>query len=414
MLGLAFVAVLFWVFRDRTTVSQRRAQPPWDIEQDKSADKRELSQQDEPSQLELQAIANAKRMEKEALAKAANQRAQLEKDADTEPKRPLTTDLHPAYHSLLKEYPFQNCRTQRGQEVNIILVRAAMNRRQRLLYEKYKHNILFLGISSFEDYPLPSVNPFSGRYPADEYVGLFPGFLHMMHEPQKYFPPHVKTILMSQSDFSLPYYSERDYAVPRKYDFTYSGSDQDVARDCVGWSSFAKNWTFVKQALEVMCSEYNLTGVLVATKDKQNRKACTIPEKCKGLILQTQFLDQRDFFGYLRESRFAFLPQIHDASPRVSTQALAHDVPMLMNAYISGGWKYMNAKTGEFFHDMTDFRQSLEKILKYADTPKHYEPRKYVRENYGDENSGPRLLKFVQDNFLDRVKLPEGTTSLLI
>ena len=27
-----------------------------------------------------------------------------------------------------------------------------------------------------------------------------------------------------------------------------------------------------------MCTEYNLTGVLVATKDKQGVKACTIPE----------------------------------------------------------------------------------------------------------------------------------------
>ena len=28
------------------------------------------------------------------------------------------------------------------------------------------------------------------------------------------------------------------------------------------------------------------------------------------------------------------------------TQALAHDVPVLMNAYISGGWKYVNEHTG--------------------------------------------------------------------
>ena len=55
--------------------------------------------------------------------------------------------------------------------------------------------------------------------------------------------------------------------------------------------------------------------------------------------------------------------QVHDASPRVSTQALIHDVPLLMNRHISGGWKYMNDRTGEFFSDITDFREALEAIL---------------------------------------------------
>ena len=79
---------------------------------------------------------------------------------------------------------------------------------------------------------------------------MLPAWLHMMRAPDalKYFPPHVKVLLMSQSDFSLPYPPKRDYAVKKKYDFTYSGSDQDVANECVGWSSFAKNWSFVVEA----------------------------------------------------------------------------------------------------------------------------------------------------------------------
>lgn len=56
---------------------------------------------------------------------------------------------------------------------------------------------------------------------------------------------------------------------------------------------------------------------------------------------QTVYLDQNAFFGYLKQSRFSFLPQVHDASPRVSTQALSHDVPVLMNKNIKGGWKYV-------------------------------------------------------------------------
>ena len=39
--------------------------------------------------------------------------------------------------------------------------------------------------------------------------------------------------------------------------------------------------------------------------------------------------------------RFAYIPQVHDASPRVTTQALMNDVPLLMNRNIMGGWKYV-------------------------------------------------------------------------
>ena len=234
------------------------------------------------------------------------------------PPHALSSQLHPHYTKLIKEYPFQPVRNERGNFVNVILVRSPFRSiRQKELFERFKDELLFIGISSFEDFPLPPPNPFSSKYQADAYVGLFPGFLHMVREPEKVFPAHVKLLLLSQSDFALP---PKGPEMPKKYDFTFSGSDQDVQRDCVGWSSYAKNWTFAKQALEVMCSE-GITGVLVATKDKQGKKACSIPPNCEGKIIQTTFLSQGDFFSYVQQSKFLFVPQVHDASPRVTTQA---------------------------------------------------------------------------------------------
>jgi len=324
------------------------------------------------------------------------------------PSPALSTMLHPEYKRLIKEYPFQPVRNQNGDFVNVILVRSPFrSSHQWDLFKQYKDSLLFIGISSFEDFPLPPPNPFSSKFPVDTYVGLFPGFLHMEREPEKVFPPDVKLLLMSQSDFALP---PKGPNMPKKYDFTFSGSDQDVYRDCVGWSSFAKNWTFAKEALEAMCSQ-GVTGVLVATKDKKGRKACTIPPNCEGKIVQTTFLAQEEFFNYVRQSKFLFVPQVHDASPRVTTQALALDVPLLMNRNIIGGWKYVNEKTGEFFHDMSDFRDSLARILSKADRHE-YEPRKWVLENAGDQNSGIKLKNFIAENFADRVKLPEGTRML--
>jgi hypothetical protein len=165
-----------------------------------------------------------------------------------------------------------------------------------------------------------------------------------------------------------------------------------------------------------MCSpEFNVTGVLVANKNKAGTKACTIPESCKGKIVQTTFLDQRKFFGYLSQARWAFLPQICDASPRVSTQALSMNKPLLMNKNILGGWKYLvPGETGEFFHDMSDFKASLRKILDNTrGTSSPYKPLDFVNQNYGNVNSGKRLLEFIVEHFGERVEIPEGTTELL-
>eukprot|EP00985_Skeletonema_marinoi_P020818 scaffold12439_cov106-Skeletonema_marinoi.AAC.3 len=243
----------------------------------------------------------------------------------------------------------------------------------------------------------------------------------MMHQPSEHFPPNVKTLLMSQSDFNLeePYFFGRQQQAQKEeilYDFVYSGGDQDVETDCVGWASYNKNFSFVREALEVMCSdEFNVTGVLVANKNKANTKACTIPSSCDGKIVQTTFLDQRQFFTYLSQARWAFLPQICDASPRVSTQALSMNKPLLMNRNIMGGWKYLlPGVTGEEFNDIHDFRAQLRKILDNTRGKNNpYEPIEFVRENYGNPVAGVRLLEYVKSHWGHRVDLPDGTKFLV-
>ena len=129
-----------------------------------------------------------------------------------------------------------------------------------------------------------------------------------------------------------------------------------------------------------------------------------IPPSCKGKILQTTGLPQDKAFDYIRQSRFLFLPQVWDASPRMAVEAMTMNVPLLMNWPIIGGWKYIvSGRTGEFFHDHLDLRQSVEHLMANLDG---YEPRKYVLEHYGEENAGTKLRKFIEENFGDRVALP--------
>jgi hypothetical protein len=135
--------------------------------------------------------------------------------------------VHPDYIRIIQRYAFQPVMNNNGEYVNVILVRSPFRQADdEDLYAFYKDDILFLGISSFESFPLTSPNPYSTNYPEEKYLNLFPGFLHMMRDPDEHFPRNVERILMSQSDFVLdgPAKIGREHANDEKiYDFVYSG-----------------------------------------------------------------------------------------------------------------------------------------------------------------------------------------------
>jgi hypothetical protein len=135
--------------------------------------------------------------------------------------------LHPDYFRITDRYAFQPVMNNNHVFVNVIVVRSPFrNRDDEDVYKFYQDEILFLGLSSFESFPLKSPNPYSAEYESDYYLNMFPGFLHMMRDPNEYFPTSVKTILMSQSDFMLdgPEKFRLEHANDKKiYDFVYSG-----------------------------------------------------------------------------------------------------------------------------------------------------------------------------------------------
>ena len=67
----------------------------------------------------------------------------------------------------------------------------------------------------------------------------------------------------------------------------------------------------------------------------------------------------------------------------------------------------------EFFHDMSDFPTQLQKLLAGTNTPGRYQPRAWIRKNYGNDHAGKRLLDFVVDNFGHQVHIPSETSLLL-
>jgi hypothetical protein len=140
----------------------------------------------------------------------------------------LSKDCFLAHFLLdLDLHPFQPVRDEKGRLVNVMLVKSSFGLpEEKAAYEKYKNDILFLGIMSYETFPFPSPNPYGNQFGREEYIDKFPGWLNMYHNPDEIFPDHVKVVQMSQSDFGLPavdYQNEVDEGKHiKRFDFAYS------------------------------------------------------------------------------------------------------------------------------------------------------------------------------------------------
>jgi hypothetical protein len=180
----------------------------------------------------------------------------------------------------------------------------------------------------------------------------------------------------------------------KEYDFMYICLDDDESPDskCVpGWQWYNRNWDLAKLCLTTMCRDFHLKGIIVG------RTNCEFTNYCSGIVKTVPFMD---FFAFQREMqkcRFLFVPNISDASPRVMTEAMCYNMPVLTNYNIIGGWhNIVPGVTGEFFTDDINVTDALEKITKNYDS---YRPREWYCANRGRNNSGKQLAKFLKENY---------------
>ena len=80
-----------------------------------------------------------------------------------------------------------------------------------------------------------------------------------------------------------------------------------------------------------------------------------------------------------------------DASPRIISESLLVNTPVLVYKDIIGGWKYVNEKSGVFY-DESDINLKINKILK-----DNFKPREYYLNHFGVEKSGKKLRDFIVD-----------------
>lgn len=290
-------------------------------------------------------------------------------------------------------FPFKNLYDDNGNKLNIILIAAPFREKTHEdLYNDYKNKgLLFCGISSYLDFPNEINNPYEDNFHKERnhrYVDMTDAWLHCFQKPE-YIEPfrNIPHMLLTEADLKDVKNVEVK-PVKKEYDFMYVCL-QDNDKCEPGWQSYNRNWELAKECLEVMCERFKLKGVLVG------RQNCKFSDKCDGIVKTYSFLPYNEFQELLQKCKFIFVPNIYDASPRVITEAICYDIPVLVNKNILGGWhNVVPSVTGEFFTNKDDI---VDAIIKLKSTT--YTPRKWFMENRGREKSGEKLAKFLIKSF---------------
>ena len=302
--------------------------------------------------------------------------------------------------------PFVNIYDDKGNMLNVAFLSRPfyMDSHYKDYDDKVKPNYNVLGISSYQEFPNQPVNPKDGYngdtniYNNKEWLNMCSGWLHCFRDPENYFEPSMKTLFMSESDFIDCNSHKPDPSIEKKYDFIYICHRDDLS-DCSPseWVAFNKNLELAQKCIHILCKKKKLKGLLIG------RSGCDLPEGCDRMQMETtKKLDYHDLQKKYDECKFIFLPNIHDASPRVLVEALCHDLRCIVNEKLVGGWKYVTPETGEFFKDEHDFEEKVDKLMNNYDT---YEPRKHYLNNYGILNTGKKLKDFIFDIFPNKINI---------
>jgi len=205
---------------------------------------------------------------------------------------------------------------------------------------------------------------------------------HCFRNPDAFLPPGTPRLVLSHSDFTdyalvSPHSFSLEESYKKRYDFVYvcqSGA----------WSEQVKNWELARRCLPTLCFNLGLTGILVG-----RRHIADLPDYEDRLTICDK-LPWEDLMRIILQSRFLFVPNELDASPRVIAESLCLNTPVLVNRNILGGWKYVNPFTGSFFESEHDVAAGARMCLE-----RWTSPRRWFVANYGPVLAGRRLAHFL-------------------
>lgn len=231
-------------------------------------------------------------------------------------------------------------------------------------------------------------------YGQKELLPLVHGWCHAFKN-DSILPNDAKKVLLPESDFL-----DKDFVCfssnTIKYDYFYFTVNSNVGVISKGLNVFL-------DSLPIL-NKHRLKGMVVVyfpNSGGSQRFVMKLNDKCKK-NLQKYRHDLKFHWGYLTPSqlnnvmtscRFGFFPNVVDNSPRLISECLLRNVPVLINENIHGGWHYVSNDTGSLFN-MKNLDQSLEFMLNNK-----FGPRDYFMQNYGFKRSCSRFAAFINEVF---------------
>jgi hypothetical protein len=157
-----------------------------------------------------------------------------------------------------------------------------------------------------------------------------------------------------------------------------------------GWNAVNRNYKLALECLPIIINDFDMKVLIIG------RLNCGLEKLYGDKIEIMDFMPYFDFQEKLRESRFLFIPNIFDASPRVVSEALIKDIPVLMNRQVVCGSKYITYETGELFTDENDITFALKKLVAKE---KSISPKNWWKKNYSKKKMGKKLRDFLYEQY---------------
>lgn len=233
-------------------------------------------------------------------------------------------------------------------------------------------------------------------YKQPEMLERVQAWCHPFRDPNKHLPSGTPAILLPESDFLdssvIRCKSERKI----KYDYFYFTVNSKPGIENKGLYTFF-------DILTELCSR-KLKGLVIVYYPNMGRPkkfTVSISKEYRRVLKNADpyltyhwgLLRDRQMDEYMKQCRFGLFPNTVDNSPRIISECLSRDVPVLINDKIHGGWHYVNEKTGSLFN-----KHNIGNKVDFMLSNK-FQTKEYYENNFGFEKSAYKLAKFLNPIF---------------
>ena len=309
-------------------------------------------------------------------------------DEDIESNPYLTTLIK---HKDEKHFPFRYMQDENGDILPIVCITAFFrdDKERVTLYDEYvNNNIQIIGATMYKSFPRPitdTTGDSDTKNDSFNYYNIKDWLCCFKNNDRYGFNSSHNLIDISESDF---YDADLEESViEKKYDMIYSCLDDDE-KTCPqnGWNAVNRNFDLFKKCLPIIINEFKMKVMILG------RQNCGLEELYGDRVEIKPMLPYPEFQQKLKESKILFIPNHYDASPRVISESIIKNVPVLMNENILCGSKYINHETGEFFTDEHNIRFALTQLLSRINI---ISPKKWWITHYSRQKSGKKMRNFL-------------------